>query len=84
MSFEEAKIQPPRLGHAGAIYDALVNDFPDMLSRTAFVTGDTMGHASLQLLKESELPYLEKPVSPSEFRNLIGTLLANRKETFDG
>lgn len=66
------------------IYDALVTDFPDMLTKTAYVTGDTMGQNSLALLKESGLPYLEKPVSPSELRVLVGKLLADQKEASDG
>ena len=66
------------------IYESLVSEFPDMLTKTAFVTGDTMGQSSLGLLEESGLPYLEKPVSPSEFRELIGHLLANQKGASDG
>ena len=66
------------------IYESLVSEFPDMLTKTAFVTGDTMGQSSLRLLEESGLPYLEKPVSPSEFRELIGHLLANQKGASDG
>ncbi|WP_299402672.1 ATP-binding protein [uncultured Roseobacter sp.] len=66
------------------IYDALVTHFPEMLSKTAYVTGDTMGQKSLELLRDSGLPYLEKPVSPSELRHLVGKLLAEHKETADG
>ncbi len=66
------------------IYEALVARFPDMLSRTAYITGDTMGESSLGLLQESGLPYLEKPVSPSELRALIGQLLADQKDHPNG
>ena len=66
------------------IYETLVAEFPDMLSRTAFITGDTMGQSSLALLKESALPYLEKPVSPSELRNLVGALVTGQKDPKDG
>ena len=51
-----------------------------MLSKTAFVTGDTMGSASQKLLGESGLPYLEKPVAPSEFRELVAKLISEQKE----
>jgi CheY-like chemotaxis protein len=66
------------------IYDALVTHFPKMLRRTAYITGDTMGQSSLGLLSESGLPYLEKPVSPAELRDLVGKLLADQKERSDG
>ncbi|WP_254443023.1 ATP-binding protein [Ruegeria arenilitoris] len=66
------------------IYEALLVHFPHMLSRTAYITGDTMGESSLGLLRESGLPYLEKPVSPSELRTLVGTLLADQKDPSDG
>jgi CheY-like chemotaxis protein len=66
------------------IYDALVTHFPKMLNRTAYITGDTMGQSSLGLLRESGLPYLEKPVSPAELRDLVGKLLADQKERSDG
>ncbi len=65
------------------IYEALVARFPKMLTRTAYITGDTMGESSLGLLKESGLPYLEKPVSPSELRILVGKLLADQKDQTD-
>ena len=66
------------------IYQALVAEFPHMLNRTAYVTGDTMGQASQALLGESGLPHLEKPVSPLELRTLVGNLLAEGKEATDG
>ncbi len=66
------------------IYDALVARFPEMLKRTAYITGDTMGQTSLGLLKEAGLPYLEKPVSPTELRDLVRQLLADQEEMPDG
>lgn len=66
------------------IYEALMDSFPEMLAKTAYVTGDTMGESSLGLLEESGLPYLEKPVSPSELRILVGKLLADQKDQSDG
>ena len=66
------------------IYETLVAHFPEMLNRTAYITGDTMGQSSLGLLSESGLPHLEKPVSPAELRDLVGKLLADQKERSDG
>ncbi|WP_237215662.1 ATP-binding protein [Ruegeria lacuscaerulensis] len=65
------------------IFEALRTRFPKMLKKTAYITGDTMGESSLGLLKESGLPYLEKPVSPSELRTLVGQLLADQKDLSD-
>lgn len=66
------------------IYEALMTRFPEMLRRTAYITGDTMGQSSVDLLMSSGLPYLEKPVSPSELRTLVAKLLAEQKEPQDG
>lgn len=62
------------------LYEHLVREHPDLLARTGFVTGDTMGKASQSLLQESQRPYLEKPVSPDEVRRLVyGMLDGTRK-----
>jgi PAS domain S-box-containing protein len=68
----------PELDGRG-LYEVIRDDFPDLLERTAFITGDTMGFASQGLLRESKRPYLEKPVSPAELRELVYRLL-NPKE----
>lgn len=64
----------------GGLYKIIRDEFPDLLERTAFVTGDTMGFASQSLLQESKRPYLEKPVSPSELRELVYGILSDEKE----
>ncbi len=68
----------PGLGGRG-LYEVIRDDFPELLERTAFITGDTMGFASQGLLRESKRPYLEKPVSPAELRELAYGIL-NPKE----
>ena len=60
-----------------AMYEAIKTKHPRLLHRTGFVTGDTMGPASQALLKEAGLPHLEKPVSPTELRQLVSSILAN-------
>ena len=55
----------PNLDGRG-ILEAISKEFPELVSRTGFVTGDTMGRASQAFLKESRRPYIEKPVSPKE------------------
>ena len=64
----------PELDGRG-LYSVLKERHPDILERTAFITGDTMGFASQSLLQESKRPYLEKPVSPSELRELVYGIL---------
>ncbi len=62
------------------LYEVVRDEYPDLLDRTAFITGDTMGHASQGLLQESRRPYLEKPVSPAELRELVYRLLNGKDE----
>ena len=58
------------------LFEAITAEFPDLRSRTAFLTGDTMGSSSQQFLKESGRPFLEKPVSARELGDFVGGLLA--------
>ncbi len=58
------------------LYEAIVAEFPDLVARTAFVTGDTMGRSSQTFLEEARRPFLEKPVSPRELCDFVAGLLA--------
>ena len=69
----------PELDGRG-LYDFLTTDIPDMVARTGFITGDTMGVSSQKLLQESQRPYLEKPISPNELRELVNDILNNPKD----
>lgn len=62
------------------LYNALAKEFPYLVERCAFITGDTMGKASQALLKELDRPFLEKPVSPDELRKLVFGILGDVKE----
>lgn len=66
------------------IYENLRDHKPDMLPRTVFVTGDTMGVSSQGLLEESGLPHLEKPVAPAELRELVATIISENRRTSNG
>ena len=61
------------------LYDAIAADHPDLLARTAFVTGDTMGRSSQVFLEESGRPFLEKPVSPRELCDFVAGLLSGAR-----
>ena len=56
------------------VFEAISEHFPELVSRTGFVTGDSMGRASQAFLKESRRPYIEKPVSPKELREFVAQL----------
>ena len=60
-------------------YDVIARDFPDMIDACGFITGDTMGKSSQSFLKDTQRPFLEKPVSPSELRAFV-TAIQNKKE----
>ena len=49
---------------------------PDLLPKTGFLTGDTMGEASRAFLAEIESPHIEKPVSPEELRAFVHRLVS--------
>ncbi|WPZ32929.1 PAS domain S-box protein [Thalassobaculum sp. OXR-137] len=57
-----------------ALYSVICDRHPELLSRMAFVTGDTMSPAIRRFLDEAGRPYLEKPVMPAELRGLIARL----------
>ncbi|MEL7259433.1 MAG: ATP-binding protein, partial [Pseudomonadota bacterium] len=56
-------------------FEAISQDFPDMVGRIGFVTGDTMGRSSHTFLAEARRPYIEKPVSPKELRSFVSDIL---------
>ncbi len=62
------------------LYEYLLESKPHMIERTGFITGDTMGRSSQTLLQESQRPYLEKPVSPRELRQLVDGILNDLKD----
>ena len=55
-------------------FEVIRAEFSDLLPRTGFLTGDTMGQASQRFLKDAERPYLEKPASPRELRAFVARL----------
>lgn len=55
-------------------------DWPEMASRMAFITGDTLGEASTKFLKNISCPFLEKPITPSDVRELIAKFQIDRTE----
>ncbi|HEX3504070.1 MAG TPA: PAS domain S-box protein [Xanthobacteraceae bacterium] len=58
-----------------ALYAWIAQHKPELCTRTAFVTGDTLGRASERFLADTKRPLLEKPFLPSDVRRLIEELL---------
>ena len=61
-------------------YEIIKEEFPAMINKTVFVTGDTMGRSSQSFLKEAKRPCVEKPVSPKELRTFVVDILANAEQ----
>lgn len=57
-----------------SFFDAIAEHHPGLVGGIGFITGDTLGRASQAFLAEAGRPYLEKPVSPSELRDFVGSL----------
>ncbi|MCT8997294.1 hybrid sensor histidine kinase/response regulator [Chelativorans intermedius] len=62
------------------LYEVLQRDFPDAVSRMAFVTGDTMARETRNFLAECGRPWLEKPVIPDDLRKLVRAVLEGQQE----
>ncbi len=58
-----------------AVFAWLSKHKPDLKERIAFVTGDTLGHASATFLAASGRPVLEKPFLPAELRRMMNDLI---------
>ncbi len=59
-----------------ALYGWIAEHRPALRARIAFVTGDTLGHASERFLADARRPLLEKPFLPADVQRLIDELLS--------
>ena len=57
------------------LYKVLQERHPAMCERIAFVTGDTMSPKVSRFLATSGRPYIEKPITPGEVRELVSTIV---------
>ncbi|WP_421780233.1 ATP-binding protein [Kiloniella litopenaei] len=53
----------------------ITEQFPEMASRTAFVTGDTLSTDVASFIEHSKCLHIEKPVSPRELVMLVQSLI---------
>lgn len=56
------------------LYQAVIDRYPDLAERVAFITGDTMSSKVHAFLSEVGCLYIEKPVTPQDVRDLIRSL----------
>jgi signal transduction histidine kinase/CheY-like chemotaxis protein/Ca2+-binding EF-hand superfamily protein len=57
------------------LFDKIRKDFPDLVNKIGFVTGDTISLSAQTFLKQSARPSLEKPIHPRELRTLVHNML---------
>jgi PAS domain S-box-containing protein len=59
-------------------YRALSDIKPEQIGGLAFVTGDTLSPQVKEFLDASERPYLEKPLTPRDIRELVDLLMRRK------
>jgi PAS domain S-box-containing protein len=59
-------------------YRALSDTKPEQISGLAFITGDTLSPQAREFLNASEQPYLEKPLTPRDIRELVDLLMRRK------
>jgi CheY-like chemotaxis protein len=67
-------LRMPELG-GERLYDLLTHQHPHLCSRVIFLTGDTMGTESLAFLETCGQPWLPKPCSAAQVREVIQQVL---------
>lgn len=64
-----------------SMFDAIRESRPDMVSRVAFITGDTMSARIREFLRGSARPYIEKPITPQDVRDLVQHMLCESDDS---
>lgn len=55
--------------------------WPGLDKRLGFITGDTMSPGAEEFLSRAECPYLEKPITPTDLRELVARIQAQSQGT---
>ena len=61
-----------------ALYKILSERWPELISVLAFITGDTLSSRVKEFLESSGRPFVEKPITPTEVRELVARVAAGR------
>ncbi len=56
------------------LYRCIQDRFPEMLNKTAFITGNNVSGPALEFLESTNCPYLGKPFLPEEISHLVRTV----------
>lgn len=60
---------------------AIRERWPGLDSRLGFITGDTMSPGAEEFLSQANCPYLEKPITPTDLRELVARIRARSEGT---
>ena len=66
------------------LYHAVADRWPHLVRRLGFITGDTLSAGAAHFLDKAERPYLEKPFTPDELRDLVDKLISSDDDADDG
>ena len=61
-----------------SFYRTLSDIRPEQIGGLAFITGDTLSPRVREFLDASERPYLEKPLTPRDVRELVDLLMRRK------
>jgi DNA-binding NtrC family response regulator len=53
------------------LYEYLEQDHPELTNRVIFITGDSLGVVTKKFLERVNRPFLSKPYTPTQLRDLI-------------
>lgn len=70
-------LRMPNLDGSG-LYRRLETERPDLRDRIGFLTGDTLGQRAREFLRETACPFIEKPVTAEEVRELVSGFLRDQ------
>lgn len=54
-----------------SLYRMLRRERPELIAKMAFITGDTLGQKARDFLRSVDRPFLEKPITPEDVRELM-------------
>lgn len=76
-------VRMPRLD-GPSLYAALERRDPELLKRTAFVSGDTLSPSARLFLQRVHRPFIEKPFALEEVHDLVDQILGRNQESRKG
>lgn len=59
------------------LYQYIVDNIPKLAGRLVFTTGDVMARGLQDFINQVDRPFLPKPFTPSELRNIVKETLEN-------